>query len=77
MRATTRHTVLAREDMPLSPREREIAALVAKGLSNQQIADALGLKLATIKANMSMIFAKLHVNNRVGLTLAVLETRDA
>jgi DNA-binding NarL/FixJ family response regulator len=73
MKATTRRNILAREDMPLSKREREVAELVAQGLSNKEIAEFLGLKIATIKANMSMIFVKLGVRNRVSLALAWLK----
>lgn len=48
----------------LSEREAKILQLVAQGLTNKQIAEALGLAEQTIKNNLSTIFQKLHVNNR-------------
>lgn len=73
MRADTRRTLLESEDRTLTPRERAVAELVAKGMSNKQVADELGLKIATVKAHLGTIFTKVRVHNRVGLTLAWLE----
>lgn len=73
MRADTRRALLESADRTLTPREREVVEMVAKGLSNKQIADAMGLKIATIKAHMGTIFTKTRVHNRVELTLAWLE----
>lgn len=64
---------LDRHDLALSKREREVARLVALGLSNRQVAQTLGLKESTIKANLSMVYAKLRVHNRVALTLTLQE----
>jgi ATP/maltotriose-dependent transcriptional regulator MalT len=50
---------------PLSERELEILRLLALGLSNQQIAEALTLVVGTVKAHNHHIFAKLGVSNRV------------
>lgn len=49
---------------PLSERELEVLALVAEGLTNQEIADRLFLSLATVKWHTSNIYGKLAVNNR-------------
>lgn len=48
----------------LTDREREILALVAQGLRNDQIAHRLGLKPSTVKFHLQNIFQKLGVRNR-------------
>ena len=45
----------------LTRREREILALMAEGLSNQGIADRLGLEVKTIESHVSQVFAKLDL----------------
>jgi LuxR family maltose regulon positive regulatory protein len=49
---------------PLSEREIEVLALVAEGLTNQEIASRLFLSHHTIKAHTRNIFGKLDVHNR-------------
>lgn len=58
----------------LTPREREILALVAAGRSNTQIAAALFLSQKTVRNNVSNIFAKLHVADRAE---AIVRAREA
>jgi DNA-binding NarL/FixJ family response regulator len=48
----------------LTAREREVAALVARGRSNREIAAALVLGERTIETHVSNILAKLGVNSR-------------
>lgn len=48
----------------LSTREHEILARVARGLSNQQIADELGMSLGTVKVHVRNIFQKFALPNR-------------
>ncbi|MEV8638752.1 response regulator transcription factor [Streptosporangium sp. NPDC051023] len=50
----------------LSPREAEIVALVADGLSNRRIARELFISEATVKSHLVHIYAKLEVDNRTG-----------
>ena len=50
---------------PLSERELEVLQLMARGASNQQIAQELVIVVDTVKRHVSHIFAKLGVNNRV------------
>ena len=52
------------EDTAISPRELEVLELIAKGLSNQQIADTLFLSLSTIKTHIANLFFKLDVTRR-------------
>jgi two-component system, NarL family, response regulator LiaR len=48
----------------LSQREREVLALIAEGLSNQQIADRLGIGEKTVKTHVSNVLGKLNVSDR-------------
>lgn len=57
----------------LSPREAEIAAMIAAGLTNAQIASQLFLALPTVKTHIGRIMEKLGASNRVQVAIAVLE----
>jgi DNA-binding CsgD family transcriptional regulator len=57
----------------LSPREREILALVGQGLTNALIGDRLHLSVATVKEHVSSVLTKLGGVNRV--QAAVLASR--
>jgi pimeloyl-ACP methyl ester carboxylesterase/DNA-binding CsgD family transcriptional regulator len=48
----------------LTPRERELLALIAQGRDNAQIAAVLGLSEKTVRNHITSIFAKLEVENR-------------
>ena len=48
----------------LSPREMEVLKLLAKGLSNKEIAARLGLVVGTVKIHVANIFSKLGVCDR-------------
>jgi len=48
----------------LTEREREVLNLVVQGQSNQQIADAMVITVATVKAHVSSILSKLQVSSR-------------
>jgi DNA-binding NarL/FixJ family response regulator len=53
----------------LTSREREIASLVAGGLSNREIADRLFISRRTVDAHVNHIYAKLGISSRVQLTI--------
>lgn len=57
----------------LTPREREIMALVATGCSNRRIAEEIGIQEKTVKHHMTRILAKLKAANR---TEAAMQFRD-
>lgn len=61
----------------LTTREWEVARLVAQGLTNSDIGDALFLSLPTVKTHVAHLFEKLRVTNRVQLALKVLEIDGA
>ena len=48
----------------LSPRERDVLELLAKGFAYKEIADQLSLTLETIRMNVKHIYSKLHVHSR-------------
>ncbi|MFI9773508.1 response regulator [Streptomyces sp. NPDC051956] len=58
----------------LADREREVAVAVGRGASNAEIAAELYMSVATVKAHVSRILAKLGLNNRVQIALL---THDA
>jgi DNA-binding NarL/FixJ family response regulator len=53
----------------LTPREREVWALMAAGLTNPQIAERLGLSDNTVKFHVQHLFSKLGVKNRTEAAL--------
>ena len=55
----------------LTTRERDVARLLAEGKSNQDIAHELYMSLATVKANITRIFLKLEVDNRVAAAMRI------
>jgi DNA-binding NarL/FixJ family response regulator len=59
----------------LSEREHEVALAVGRGASNADIAAELHMSVATVKAHVSRLLAKLALDNRVQLALLVQEAR--
>jgi DNA-binding CsgD family transcriptional regulator len=57
----------ARHALDLSPREREVAALVAQGMTNRQIGEALVLSERTVESHIASALAKLGQNSRSAL----------
>ncbi len=63
---------------PLTPREREVLALAADGLSNREIASALDISEHTVKFHLASVFGKLGASSRTeavrrGLQLGLVE----
>lgn len=63
----TKHRVVASGWDSLTPSEAKVAALVAEGLSNRQIAERLVLSTRTVESHVSHILAKLGVRSRVDI----------
>jgi DNA-binding CsgD family transcriptional regulator len=57
----------------LSPREREIFLLVARGLSNAEIAESAWLSEATVKSHVRAVLQKLGMRNRVQIVVFAYE----
>jgi DNA-binding NarL/FixJ family response regulator len=62
-------TSLWAEGEPLTAREREIVALVGRGLRNGEIAQQLFISEVTVKTHLNRIFAKIGARDRVELAL--------
>ena len=56
----------------LTPREHEVAALVAVGFSNKHIARQLQMAEGTVKVHLHNIFEKLGISNRTTLAALML-----
>lgn len=62
-----------RSRVQLSPREREIARMVAQGHPNKVIADVLNISSWTVCTHLRRIFAKLSVGSRAAMVARMLE----
>jgi DNA-binding NarL/FixJ family response regulator len=76
-RFTARHTAseAARDRLAvLTEREREVLALIGRGLSNQEIGAALFISPATARTHVSRAMAKLGARDRAQLVVAAYQT---
>ena len=56
---------------PLSRRERQLALLIADGLTNREMAEKLGLSVFTVRNEVGRILRKLKAKNRTQIAFAV------
>ncbi len=54
---------------PITPRELQVISLVAKGLTNKEVADELGIQLQTVKNYLGRITVKLGISSRLEIGL--------
>ncbi|WP_308163488.1 response regulator transcription factor [Nocardia alni] len=59
---------------PLTEREEQILAIVARGRTNSEIAAELHISLSTVKTHLAGLMAKLGVRNRVEIVIWAYET---
>jgi DNA-binding NarL/FixJ family response regulator len=60
----------------LSPREREVAQLIAAGLTNAEIAQRLGIRVATVKDHVHRILERLGVRSRQHVVALVVGSSE-
>lgn len=61
--------------LSLTRRQREVMDLLAQGCSNQEICDALGLNLSTVKAHVSGVLRALGVDSRTQAALRIRQLK--
>jgi DNA-binding NarL/FixJ family response regulator len=74
-RATERRAKDVQLERVLTAREREIAGLVAQGLSNKHIARALSITEGTAKIHLNHVYQKLGLANRTALAVLMQNTQ--
>ena len=67
--AAPKKPALQHDTNELTPRERELATLVASGLRNREIAARLGISEGTAKLHLYNVYKKLGVSSRVELAI--------
>jgi DNA-binding NarL/FixJ family response regulator len=72
-RLIERFVIRVPAELGITEREREVLALVAKGLSNAEIAARLHLSIGTVKTHVSHLLTKLDARTRVHLVIAAHE----
>jgi len=65
----------ANEAAEVTPREKEVLELVAKGNSTKQIADLLGISIRTVESHRINMLKKMKVNNTAGLIRKAIELK--
>jgi DNA-binding CsgD family transcriptional regulator len=62
-----------RKSFHMSPRELDVAKLVCSGLSNEEIASQLGIKVATVKTHLRNVYRRIRVQRKLDMLLMFLE----
>jgi DNA-binding NarL/FixJ family response regulator len=70
-------TIVVPSNVELTPTERRVVELVAKGMANREIADKLNVSQRTIESHVSNMLNKTNLNNRTELARWAIETKMA
>lgn len=76
MRPTTNATADLRRLASLTAREREVLTLTTQGLSQKQVATALGISIKTVGAHMHSLLGRLGVHSRVEAVALAVRAED-
>jgi len=66
------NTVISRSQLPIAPQQKQILILIAKGYSNEEIADFLSISIRTLYHHMKDIRDKTGIKSRVLLAFYTL-----
>ena len=58
----------------LTPKEREVVTLIARGFKYREVAEELGISVKTLETHMAHIFQKLGIASRNEITRIAFET---
>lgn len=67
--------MVSKDEAALTPREWEVLNLLANGLTNNEIAEALVISVKTVRTHVSNIFEKLHLHSRIEARFWALQRR--
>jgi len=63
--------------LAMSEREQEVCRLLFEGITREEIAGQLDIKVRTVRHYLERLHVKLRVNNRVALVLRIIQVRDS
>ncbi len=69
--------IRAMKNLPISPMQKEVALLLAQGLSSEKIGERLHIKLTTVKDHICKLFNKLDIHEREELLPKMLALESA
>ncbi|TMB58875.1 MAG: helix-turn-helix transcriptional regulator [Chloroflexi bacterium] len=62
------------EALPLTPRQRQVITLIARGAADKQIAESLGITTATAQKHVTNLLRRLNVPNRAAAVAVMAAT---
>lgn len=75
--ATSNEDAVLRQAFGLTSREAEVLLWIARGKSNRDVSDILGISPRTVNKHLEQVFIKLGVNNRASATALAIRTLSA
>ncbi len=61
----------------ISEREEQVCRLLFEGITREEIAEKMDIKVRTVRHYLERLHSKLRVSNRVALVLRIIQVRDA